>query len=396
MKFVLFYHSLRSDWNHGNAHFLRGIASELLARGHAVDIYEPADGWSLRELIAEQGAAAGEAFRSFYPELSSTLYTLDTLDLDAVLEDADAVIVHEWNDPALIQRVGERAARLGCHALFHDTHHRSVTDPQAMGAIDLRHYDGVLAFGKTIADRYLQQGWTQRAWVWHEAADTRRFHPLPAGERTGDFVWIGNWGDDERSAELIEFLVEPVRVLQLRSALYGVRYPEHALKALASAGIEYRGWVENYRAPEVFARFACTMHVPRQAYARTLSGIPTIRMFEALACGIPLVSAPWDDAEHLFRPGIDYLVARNTAQMQEHLRAVICDAELARHLSESGLETILSRHTCSHRVDELLQIVGRLGVPDGRDIENLRRPNTVSSPGHGHGASLAAQPWAGV
>ena len=39
MKFVLFYHSLLSDWNHGNAHFLRGIASELLARGHHVGIY---------------------------------------------------------------------------------------------------------------------------------------------------------------------------------------------------------------------------------------------------------------------------------------------------------------------------------------------------------------------
>jgi spore maturation protein CgeB len=40
-----------------------------------------------------------------------------------------------------------------------------------------------------------------------------------------------------------------------------------------------------------------------------LPGIPTIRVFEALACGIPLVSAPWDDSEHLFRPGEDFLVA---------------------------------------------------------------------------------------
>jgi hypothetical protein len=45
MRVVLFYHSLVSDWNHGNAHFLRGVASELIARGHEVAIYEPADGW---------------------------------------------------------------------------------------------------------------------------------------------------------------------------------------------------------------------------------------------------------------------------------------------------------------------------------------------------------------
>src|SRR3712207_3430678 len=55
MKFVLFYQSLLSDWNHGNAHFLRGVASELIARGHRVDIYEPAHGWSLSQLLADHG-----------------------------------------------------------------------------------------------------------------------------------------------------------------------------------------------------------------------------------------------------------------------------------------------------------------------------------------------------
>ena len=396
MKFVLFYHSLRSDWNHGNAHFLRGVAAELIAREHTVDIYEPADGWSLRELVAEQGAAAGDAFRSVYPELSSTLYTPQLLDLDRVLENADAVIVHEWNDPLLIKQVGERAARLRCRALFHDTHHRSVTDPQAMAAIDLRHYDGVLAFGATIAERYLQQGWTQRAWIWHEAADTQRFHPLAARERAGDLVWIGNWGDDERSAELTEFLIEPVRALQLQATLYGVRYPPHALDALASAGIDYQGWIPNYRAPETFARFACTVHVPRQAYARTLRGIPTIRMFETLACGIPLVSAPWDDSEHLFRPGVDYLVARDGAQMREHLRAVLSDPELAQSLRSSGLETIRSRHTCGHRVDELLRIIASLGAADRPDSANQRQRRTLLSSRHEREVSLAARPLAGV
>ena len=55
--------------------------------------------------------------------------------------------------------------------------------------------------------------------------------------------------------------------------------------------------------PEVFARFRVTVHVPRRPYVEALPGIPTIRVFEALACGIPLVCAPWDDAEGLFTPG---------------------------------------------------------------------------------------------
>jgi spore maturation protein CgeB len=55
MKIVLFYHSLVSDWNHGNAHFLRGIMGELILRGHDVTLYEPQDAWSAQNLRAEYG-----------------------------------------------------------------------------------------------------------------------------------------------------------------------------------------------------------------------------------------------------------------------------------------------------------------------------------------------------
>jgi len=103
-----------------------------------------------------------------------------------------------------------------------------------------------------------------------------------------------------------------------------------------------------------------TVHVPRRPYVQALPGIPTIRVFEALACGIPLVSAPWDDCEGLFEPGSDFLVARDGAEMREHLRAVLNEPQLARSLAEHGRKTILARHTCAHRVDELLDIYAEL------------------------------------
>ncbi len=87
-----------------------------------------------------------------------------------------------------------------------------------------------------------------------------------------------------------------------------------------------------------------------------LPGIPTIRVFEALACGIPLVCSPWDDAEGLFTPGQDFLIARDGPEMQRHLRTLLTDAAQARALAEHGLRTICARHTCAHRVDELLGI----------------------------------------
>ena len=357
MKFVLFYHSLVSDWNHGNAHFLRGVVRELIELGHEVDVYEPAAGWSLTNLLESQGQTALAEFHAAFPQLRSHFYTDEQLDLDCVLDDADVVIVHEWTPPELVARVGLTAARLGVRAYFHDTHHRSVTDPDSMAALDLREYEGVLAFGETIAECYRRNDWAQRVWTWHEAADIRHFQPI-AGDHEGDLVWVGNWGDGERTAELHEFLIGPVADLSLSAQIFGVRYPPEALTALHSAGVRYGGWIANHRVPQVFAHYACTVHVPRRAYRESLPGIPTIRMFEALACGIPLVSAPWDDAEHLFRPGVDYLVARSGREMRGHLRAILHSQELRQSLIQHGLETIRARHTCAHRVRELLDILG--------------------------------------
>lgn len=359
MKIVMFVHSLISDWNHGNAHFLRGLVSELQERGHQVDVYEPCDGWSLSHLLEAQGEAAIERFHLRFPHLQTNFYDLETLDLDAALDRADLVLVHEWNDPELVARLGQRRTGSSFRLLFHDTHHRAVTSPEEMVRFDLSGYDGVLAFGSVIRDVYLAQGWTERAWTWHEAADTRVFRPLER-HPDKDLVWVGNWGDGERSAELTEFLLEPARALDLSGTIHGVRYPPAARQAIEAVGLSFGAWIANHEVPAAFARHSVTVHVPRRPYARYMTGVPTIRMFEALACGIPLVSAPWDDCESLFRAGMDHLVAASGSEMERHLKEILNDADLASGLVEGGLETIRARHTCAHRVDELLSIYEEL------------------------------------
>ena len=233
---------------------------------------------------------------------------------------------------------------------------------------DLTCYDGVLAFGEALAEVYRGWGWGDRVWTWHEAADLRRFHPpVQEGERQG-LVWIGNWGDGERSGEIERFLLKPAQDAGLPLDIYGVRYPDHAKATLARHRARYHGWAANAAAPQIFARHLATVHVPRRAYATILPGIPTIRVFEALACGIPLVSAPWQDAEGLFRPGQDYLVARDGAEMTRHLRALRDDPDLRAALVRNGLETIRARHSCAHRVDELLAIAASVSPPAIRDV----------------------------
>ena len=358
MNIKVFTHSLRSDWNHGNAHFMRGVVTELQSRGHDVQAWEARQNWSADNLQLENTDALN-AFRQVYPDLPVRLYDAETPDLDAMLEGADLVLVHEWNPPALVAAIGQKRAGANWKLLFHDTHHRAVTAPAEMAAFDLTNYDGVLAFGNVIRDLYLKNGWAKRAWTWHEAADIRVFYPRD-GQPLNDLVWIGNWGDDERATELNEFLIGPVAELELEATIYGVRYPADALRKLERAGINYNGYLPNFRVPFTFSFFRVTVHVPRRPYVEALPGIPTIRPFEALACGIPLVSAPWNDAENLFRVGQDFLVARDGNEMKKQLRAVLNEPELRANLIESGLETILARHTCAHRVDELLKIYGEL------------------------------------
>jgi spore maturation protein CgeB len=342
---------------------LRGIVRALQVRGHHVRALEPATGWSRTNLLAEQGEIALHRFARRFPDIEPHAYAPADLDLEAALDGADVVLVHEWNEPALIARIGRHRLNGGRYLLlFHDTHHRSVTDPAAMRALDLEGYDGVLAFGAAVREAYLRQGWTRRAWTWHEAADVSVFRPRPEEAREGDLVWVGNWGDDERTAELREFLIDPVRTLGLRARIHGVRYPEAARRALAEAAIEYGGWIANADVPRVFARHRVTVHVPRRPYVEALPGVPTIRVFEALACGIPLVCSPWSDVEGLFRPGTDFLIASDGAAMTRALRDVLEDPVLARELAASGLASIHARHTCAHRADELLSICRELGA----------------------------------
>jgi len=362
MKFVFYTHSLTSDWNHGNAHFLRGVMRDLVRRGHQALALEPENSWSRENLLRDAGPSAIEDFRTTFPTLRGQIYA-EGFDHEAALADADVVIVHEWSDPALVETIGRIRQNGGRFTLlFHDTHHRAISSRDDLASLALEAYDGVLAFGETLRERYLRDGWGRSVFTWHEAADDLLFQPMPDIEQTGDLIWVGNWGDDERSAELVEFLLQPAQALHLKTMVRGVRYPDHAIAALRDADIDYGGWIANAEVPRTFARHRVTMHVPRRPYVESLPGIPTIRVFEALAAGIPLVSAPWDDAEGLFRPGEDFLFARNGEEMTAHLRQILADPALADALVASGLETIRTRHTCRHRVDELLAILSAHGT----------------------------------
>jgi spore maturation protein CgeB len=282
------------------------------------------------------------------------------------------VVVHEWNSPEVVDAILDLKTLFAFRALFHDTHHRAYTNPREILRFPLHRFDGVLAFGDAIRRIYLDAFGVKRAWTFHEAADTARFFPI-AGEKDTDVVWIGNWGDEERTLELEEFLVAPARELpECRFAVHGVRYPDSGLERLAASRIAFRGYLPNLSAPRVYARSHISLHVPRRVYANGLSGVPTIRVFEALASGSPLLCAPWTDSEGLFRPGQDYLCVPDSKAMIAELLRLLRDPQARQQLSESGLESVRARHTCAHRAEQLIEVCHEL------ERQSLIRPRVTS------------------
>jgi spore maturation protein CgeB len=357
MKLVIFCHSLVSDWGHGAAPFLRGVVGELQAAGHAVDVYEPEDGWSRRNLLIDQGQPAVVAFATRFPALRSRRYRPGEPNLDRTLAGADVVLVHEWTDPALIAAIGaHRASRGTYRLLFHDTHHRALSDRPAWDTLELANYDAVLVSDRALVDAYAQR--VRRVSVWHEAADLRVLHrrdrsaafePPPLS----DLVWIGDFSDYEEDA-FDDLLLAPVRNLGLRATIYGVRYPARARAALERAGADHRGYLPDWAAPWALARARLTIELPRR--------VPASRPFAPLACGVPLVSAARDGANDLFEPGRDFAIARSGREMSAQISGLLADPARARALAEQGRATILARHTCAHRVAELLAFVRALDV----------------------------------
>jgi spore maturation protein CgeB len=365
-RIAYFAHAVRADWNNGNAHFLRGLLRALGQLGHDVRVFEPAGEWSIRNLREEpRGEQALRQFDEIYSDLQVSTYQPadagpDQPDWRSLLRETDFVIFHEWNPPSLADRLLELRGELGFRLLFHDTHHRASSSPEQIAHFRIDRFDGVLAFGETLRTIYRKRFNIARVWTLHEAADVTVFHPLGAVPKSDDVIWIGNWGDDERSAEICKFLLRPATELpEYRFTIYGVRYPQQALAALEFARVRYGGYLPNLDSPAAYAASRLTLHIPRQQYRLAMSGIPTIRVFEALACGIPLISAPWNDTEHLFREG-DFTTVHTTQEMVAAMRNLLCDRKAAKQQAARGLETVLARHTCRHRAEQLTSICEEL------------------------------------
>jgi spore maturation protein CgeB len=362
IRFRIFAHSWISDWNNRSAHFLRGLARELSRMGHDVRCYEELGSWSLDNLVRREGELAVQAieqFRREFPKLDVRFYQQGASLLDTLreeLHDTDVVIIHEWNHPEVANTILSLKSELGFLCLLHDTNCRAVTDANQMLRFHLQFFDGVLAFAEPIRRIYCDGFGLTPAWTFREAADVHHFHPHDV-PRDIDLLWLGACTGTECSCEPIEDLIQSVAELRnCRPVVHGVYYSEQECRFLSETGVEYRGYVPNLMTPEVYSRTALSLHMPRRPYHSETDGIPSVRMFEALACGSPLLCAAWEDEEQLFRSGEDYIVANSGPEMKTKIQRLLRDESARQQIGANGRKTILRSHTCAHRAAELVDI----------------------------------------
>ena len=238
MRVVYATHSLESCWNHGNAHFLRGVLRALTVQGHEVLAVEPEECWSRANLVADAGVAALEGWRTHYPDLVSRRVA-EGSDPATWLDGADLVIVHEWTAPR--HRGPDRGAAPGGGAVpaavpRHPPPARSANRRRCRRSTcraTMPCWPSARRWPRSIGG----WGWEGRVFVWHEAADTfsvppaRRTRPArqaPCGSAIGATASAPpSWS---RS------FLPPLHCAAIPLDIHGVRYPAEALAMLERYG----------------------------------------------------------------------------------------------------------------------------------------------------------------
>jgi spore maturation protein CgeB len=342
MKIVFCGLSITSSWGNGHATNYRALVRELTARGHEVLFLERDVPWyaSQRDLSAPPWGRT---------ELYGSLEELDHHREEVAA--ADLVVVGSYvpEGVAVCEWALERAR--GAVAFYDiDTpvtlaklRHgdREYLAPELVGRFDL-----YLSFtGGPTLEVLEEEFGARRAVAFHCLVDPEAYRPLQETPRW-DLGYLGTYSDD-RQPGLERLLIEPARLLPEGDfAVAGPQFPE---------GIEWPGNVERIEHvapaehPGFYASQRFTLNVTR-AQMRAAGWSPSVRIFEAAACGVPVISDRWDGIDQLFAPGEEILIADSAADVLGYLETGE-DKRLA--LGERARARALAEHTAERRCEQL-------------------------------------------
>lgn len=352
MKLVIFGLTISSSWGNGHATLWRGLCRALGERGHDVAFFEADRIYyaTHRDLATLPGD--GRLF-------VYTDWRLGQEHARRELADADAIIITSYCTDAL--KAHALAREIGVPLrVFYDLDTPVTLDALRNGPVDyigadgLRDYDLVLSYTGGEALRELQSHLGARHVApLYGSVDPAAHRPAPREERFAcDLSYLGTYAAD-RQGTLEKLFIEPARCRpHQRFLIGGAQYPPSFPWA---PNIYFVQHLEPAQHPAFFSSSRLTLNITRRAMKR-MGYCPSGRLFEAAACGAPLVSDAWEGLEQFFMPGREIIVARGAEDVTRALDAD--DAELAR-IAAAARERVLAEHTAAHRAQELEQLLER-------------------------------------
>jgi spore maturation protein CgeB len=353
MKLVVFGLAISSSWGNGHATLWRGLCRALARRGHLVVFFERdvpyyashRDVWALPEGRLHLYQAWDDVARLAHRELSDadagmiTSFCPDACAAEGVLLDSRTPVrvFYDLDTPVTLDRLARG------ESVFY------------IGADGLAGYDIVLSYTGGAALEDLQRRLGARIAVpLYGSVDPEIHQPVdPVEEFRCDLSYLGTYAADRQDAVQRLFL-EPARLLTTRRfVLGGSQYP---IDFPWSDNIYYKRHMSPDQHPAFYCSSRMTLNVTRRAMA--LSGYcPSGRLFEAAACGVPILSDCWAGLEQFFTPGEEILVAAST---EDAIRALEYSDEELRAIAGRARARTLAEHTADHRVAELERIFADL------------------------------------
>jgi spore maturation protein CgeB len=356
MKLVVFGLTVTSSWGNGHATLWRSLCRALVRRGHQVTFFERDVPW-----YADARDFAG------MPGLETVLYP----DWDSIrphaereLAGADVAMVTSYCPDGIAASALVLSAKLPAR-VFYDLDTPVTLDRLAAGERlaylppeGLSGFDLVLSFtGGTALERLRSELGARRIAPLYGSVDPETHRPVPPdADYRADLSYLGTYAAD-RQPRLEQLFVEVARRLpDRRFVIGGAQYPQDF------------PWAENIffvrhmpppQHPAFFCSSRLTLNVTRRAMAM-LGWCPSGRLFEAAACGTPIISDWWEGLDHFYTPGQEILIARSTADAVAALG--MSDAELQRIATRARQRT-LDEHGCDRRAADLEAALDRIGSP---------------------------------
>jgi spore maturation protein CgeB len=353
MKIVVFGLTISSSWGNGHATLWRGLSRALTRRGWRFvfferdvpyyastrDYHSIPDGelvlysdWKSARAAAERHLADADVaiVTSYCPDgVEATELVLDTPSAQRIFYDMDTPVTLAH------LRQGERTSYIG---------------PRGLGDFDL-----VLSFtGGTALDELQTRLGAKRVAPLYGHVDPEMHRPAGRVDSfAGDLSYLGTYAADRQTA-LNALLIQPARQRpDRRFVIGGAQYPQDF------------PWTDNiyfvrHLPPEAHPAFysssRITLNVTRKAMA-DMGWCPSGRLFEAAACGVPVLTDTWAGLAEFFEPGRDVLVA---ASADDTLAALeLTDAELGR-IGANARERVLADHTSTRRAADLEFMLGEV------------------------------------